>query len=92
MHPELKHEPALLRSGYFANFTTREFSIAFERDIPSIIGYIYSMSTSPKSAFGARIAEFERDLAAALRALNPSGIFVERTETEVVLAVFTRGR
>ena len=86
MNPELKHEPALLRSAYFANFTSREFSILFKREIASIIGYIYSISTSPKSAFGARIEEFERDLTAALLALNPSGFFTEQTETEVLVA------
>ncbi len=88
MNPELKHEPALLRSGCFANFTTREFAISFERDIASIIAFIYSMSTSPKSAFGKRAEEFERELSAALLALNPSGVFAERTETEVLLAPY----
>lgn len=86
MNPELKHEPSLLRSGYFADFTSREFSASFQRDISSIIGFIYSTSTSPRSAFGARATQFERDLTAALLALNPSGVFNERTETEVLLA------
>lgn len=90
MNPELKHEPSLLRSRCFARFTTREFSTAFERDIQSIIGFIYSTSTSPKSAFGARATQFEQELTSELLNLNPSGVFSERTETEVLLAKYLR--
>jgi hypothetical protein len=44
------------------------------------------MSTSPKSAFGERVALFECDLTEALLAVNPSGVFRERLETEVLIA------
>jgi ubiquinone/menaquinone biosynthesis C-methylase UbiE len=90
MKPELKHESALLRSTCFTSFTSREFSIAFERDISSIISYIYSTSTTPRSAFGARTADFERELTVALLSMKPSGIFSEQTETEVLLAPYVR--
>jgi ubiquinone/menaquinone biosynthesis C-methylase UbiE len=86
MHPEAKHEPALLRSECFAEFTAREFPARVERDIRAIIGYIYSLSTSPRSAFGARASDFEQELTEALLLLNPAGIFHECVETEVVLA------
>lgn len=72
-HPEPEHEPALLRSNAFSRFTAREFAMDFERDVTSILGYVYSMSISPKSAFGDRIDVFERDLTEALLAANPVG-------------------
>jgi ubiquinone/menaquinone biosynthesis C-methylase UbiE len=90
-NPEPQNEPALLRSGAFSRFTAREFSMDFERDVPSIIGYVYSMSTSPRSAFGDRIAAFERDLSAALLRASSSGVFQEHLETEVIVARVTRG-
>ncbi|WP_129646247.1 class I SAM-dependent methyltransferase [Peristeroidobacter agariperforans] len=86
MNPEPENEPSLLRSGTFSRFTVREFSMQFERDVPSIIGNIYSMSTSPRSAFGDRAALFERDLTESLLRLNPSGVFKEQLETQVVIA------
>jgi len=86
MNAEPKHEPALLRSAAFSQFTTREFAINFERDIPSIIGYMYSLSTSPKSAFAERSRLFEQELTEALLRKSASGIFKERVETEVLLA------
>jgi ubiquinone/menaquinone biosynthesis C-methylase UbiE len=84
--PEPANEPALRRSAHFADFHSRVFIIEFERDIASIIGHIYSMSFSPRSKFGDRIADFERDLTAALLAANPSGVFKEKIETEVQIA------
>jgi ubiquinone/menaquinone biosynthesis C-methylase UbiE len=86
MNPEPENEPALLRSGTFSRFTIREFSMEFERDVPSIIGNVYSISTSPKSAFGDRAALFERDLTESLLRSNPSGVFKEQLETQVVIA------
>jgi ubiquinone/menaquinone biosynthesis C-methylase UbiE len=86
MNAEPEHEPALLRSGTFSQFTTREFAMEIERDIPSIIGYGYSTSTSPRSAFGERAPQFERELTEVLLSANPSGVFKERVETEVLIA------
>jgi ubiquinone/menaquinone biosynthesis C-methylase UbiE len=86
MNPEPENEPSLLRSGTFSRFTVREFSMEFERDVLSIIGNVYSMSTSPKSAFGDRAALFERDLTESLLRSNPSGVFKEQLETQVVIA------
>jgi ubiquinone/menaquinone biosynthesis C-methylase UbiE len=86
MSGELPHEVALQRSACFVNFTSREFAIEFERDIPSIIAFIYSTSTSPKSAFGTQASDFERELSAELLTLNPTGVFKEETETEVIFA------
>ena len=44
------------------------------------------MSTSPKSAFGDRAALFELDLTESLLRSNPSGVFKEQLETQVVIA------
>jgi SAM-dependent methyltransferase len=84
--PELPHEPSLLRSAHFSKFTATEYSMECERDIASIIGYAYSLSTSPKSAFGARAREFEHELSEALRKISPSCVFKERVETELIVA------
>jgi ubiquinone/menaquinone biosynthesis C-methylase UbiE len=86
MNPEPENQPALLRSGIFSQLIAREFSMQIERDVRSIIGCIYSMSTSPPSAFGDRTALFERDLTRALLRSNPSGVFKESIETEVLIA------
>jgi len=84
--PELAHEPSLLRSAAFSEFTPTEYAMEFERDIASIIGYAYSMSNSPKSDFGTRAADFERELSSELLKMSPSGIFRERVETELIVA------
>jgi ubiquinone/menaquinone biosynthesis C-methylase UbiE len=86
MNSEPEDEPSLLRSGAFSRFTVREFSMKFKRDVPSVIGNVYSMSTSPKSAFGDRAALFERDLTETLLNSNPSGVFKEQLETRVLIA------
>lgn len=83
---ELAHEPALLRSADFSKFTTTEYAMEFERDIAAIIGYAYSMSNSPKSDFGARAADFERELSSALLKMSSSGVFREQVETELIVA------
>ena len=85
MNPEPENEPALLRSRTFSRFTTKEFAMELERDVSAIIGNVYSISTSPKSAFGDRAARFERDLTEALLRSNPSGVFREQLETQVVI-------
>ena len=90
MSGEPEHEPALKRSQTFASFTTREFALEFERDASSIIRCVYSLSSSPRSAFGARVDAFERELMQALLAANPSGVFRERVETEVLIAPLSR--
>ena len=82
---EPAHEPALLRSEHFSHFESREFPGAIVRDIPSILGNLYSSSGAARSLFGDRIAEFEDALRAALLKLNPTGVFPERLETEVML-------
>jgi SAM-dependent methyltransferase len=83
---EPDHEPALRRSACFSHFTTREFPGAITRDIPSILGFIYSISSSARHHFGDRAKAFEDELTAALLRANPAGVFQEQIETEVLIA------
>lgn len=83
---EPENEPALRRSESFSHFTAHEFPGAITRDISSIIGCIYSISSSAKPLFGAKAEAFETELSHALLDLNPTGVFKEQVETEVVIA------
>lgn len=85
-NPEPEHEPALRRSAHFFQFTAREFSSWIERDAGSILGYLYSTSGAARRLFGTRVAEFEAELSQSLLHLNPSGVFKESLETEVIVA------
>jgi hypothetical protein len=83
---EPEHEPALVRSEYFSNFTAHEFPSTITRDINSIIGCVYSISSSARPLFGDNARTFEAELTKALLSLNPAGVFNEQVETEVVIA------
>ena len=83
---EPEHEPALRRSEGFSEFTYHEFPAALTRDVGSITGCVYSVSSSARPRFGADAEAFEAALSEALLSLKPSGVFHEHTETEVVLA------
>jgi ubiquinone/menaquinone biosynthesis C-methylase UbiE len=87
MNAEPEHEPALRRSAHFFRFTAREFPSRIERDVASILGSVYSTSSAARRLFGDRVAEFELELSESLLRLNPSGVFKESLETEVVIAV-----
>jgi ubiquinone/menaquinone biosynthesis C-methylase UbiE len=83
---EPRNEPALLRSEHFSHCTALEFPSLIERNVVSIIGCIYSTSSSARSLFGDNVDAFEAELTEALLARNPAGIFRERLETEVLIA------
>jgi ubiquinone/menaquinone biosynthesis C-methylase UbiE len=83
---EPEHEPALVRSEHFSKFTAHEFPGTITRDMNSIIGCVYSISSSTKPLFGDNAKTFEAELTTALLNLNPAGIFNEQYETEVVIA------
>src|SRR5215469_153983 len=59
---EPEHEPALVRSEYFSNFTAHEFPSTITRDINSIIGCVYSISSSARPLFGHNVIAFEAEL------------------------------
>ena len=83
---EPEHEPALVRSEYFSNFTAHEFPSTVTRDLNSIVGCVYSRSNSARPLFGDNAKAFEAELTKALLSLNPAGVFNEQVETEVVIA------
>jgi SAM-dependent methyltransferase len=82
---EPENEPSLRRSAHFHTLTRREFPSSITRDFASIIGLIYSISSTAKPLFGDRADDFERELTAALLRANPSGVFESRIETEVLI-------
>lgn len=84
---EPEHEPALRRSTHFSEFSSHEFSGTITRDINSVIGCVYSLSNSARPLFGDNAHAFETELSEALLNLNPTGIFNEQIETEVVIAL-----
>ena len=83
---EPTNEPALRRSDFEITDDV-EFVSTIRRDIPSIVGAVYSLSSSTQRLFGDRLGEFERDLMAALRGANPDGVFEATIETSVVVAM-----
>ncbi len=85
-HPESEHAPSLRRSRHFSAFTVRVFSHEITRDLPSVLGCVYSSVRATRPMFGDRISAFERDLSQALLRLSPSGAFRETVETAVFVA------
>lgn len=83
---EPAHEPALRRSEYFSKFNAFEFPNTVRRNIASIIGCIYSTSSSTRPMFGNDAAAFEATLTRELLNLNPEGVFNEHIEIEVIIA------
>jgi SAM-dependent methyltransferase len=86
MNAELENEPALRRAGAFAPPDERAFPLAVERDFDSLLGCIYSHSSSTRRRFGERAPEFERELRAAFAERCPSGLLREPAETQLVIA------
>jgi hypothetical protein len=86
-HPESDHEPCLRRAVHFSDFTTREFAFDFTRDFTSVLGCIYSGVGVSKALLGDQSAAFEGEVLDALARVEPSGIFREKTETVVFIAM-----
>ena len=85
-HAEPHHEPALRRSDFEITDDV-EVSSTLQRDIPSILGAVYSASVSTRRLFGARLGDFETELEAALWRASPDGKFQESIETGVIVAM-----
>jgi SAM-dependent methyltransferase len=85
-HPESAHEPSLLRSGCFCDFTVRAFAFSMRRDVASVLDLVFSSVIATRPMFGDRLPAFEAELTEALLRLDPSGIFEQRIETEVYVA------
>jgi ubiquinone/menaquinone biosynthesis C-methylase UbiE len=83
---EPRHEPALERSR-FAITSYVEFPSTLTRDIASIIGCLYSNSSSTRRRLAGREEDFEADIREAMLRLNPTGLFHETLETGVLIAM-----
>jgi len=68
-----RHEPIIARSR-FKDLTSYTESFDIEWTIESMLGNLYSMSFCRRNVLGDRIEAFERDLRAAILAVEPSGI------------------
>ncbi|HEY5007428.1 MAG TPA: class I SAM-dependent methyltransferase [Caulobacteraceae bacterium] len=83
---EPRHEPALERS-QFAITSYIEFPTHLTRDLDSIIGCLYSNSSSTRRLLAGRETAFEADIREAMLRLNPTGVFHETLETGVLVAM-----
>ncbi len=89
-HPardEPGHEPALRRSRRFSAFEARLFETELTRDVADVLAAVYSLSYASRPRFGERADAFEAALTEALLTASPAGVFRERVETEVIVAV-----
>jgi ubiquinone/menaquinone biosynthesis C-methylase UbiE len=71
--PESRHE-ALLNASRFKGLKTHLESFEITWTVDSMLGNLYSMSFCSRRLLGDRIDDFERDLRAAVLAVEPSGI------------------
>ena len=71
--PEERHEAYIARSR-FKDLTSYQESFDVEWTVDSMIGNLYSMSFCSRRVLGDRVEAFERDLRAAILAVEPSGI------------------
>jgi ubiquinone/menaquinone biosynthesis C-methylase UbiE len=72
-HPEELHQTYINRSR-FTDLTYYAESFDITWTIDSIIGNLYSMSFCSRRVLGDRVDAFERDLRAAILAVEPSGV------------------
>lgn len=80
--PSRKDFADFIRESRFRTFKRYHQKVTFAWDLKGVVGYSYSRSLSAKPLFGKRVRAFERDLKQALRAANPSGMFVEKATLE----------
>jgi ubiquinone/menaquinone biosynthesis C-methylase UbiE len=71
----------------FQDIDVRVFPISRQWKFEEILGYLYSTSFASQQLFGGRVAEFERDLFAALSSPSDSQVFVEHTTFTVQSAM-----
>lgn len=85
-HPTETHAEVIARSS-FSQLEVVQWEHAVARTRDDIIGLQLSYSYSSPAQLGEARPHFERDLRAALDALEPSGNFVENIRTEAIIAV-----
>jgi ubiquinone/menaquinone biosynthesis C-methylase UbiE len=77
---------AVLEDAGFATVDRYEFTETNTWTVEALIGLFYSTSLLSQSVLGERAGEFEADVEARLRAVEPSGTFRERTSFAYDLA------
>lgn len=87
--PEDKHQAYIARSR-FSDLTSYTESFEVTWTIDSMIGNLYSMSFCSRRVLGDRVDAFERDLRAAILAVEPSGLL--RGEPPEFFAYLARKR
>jgi len=83
-HPAKRFETVLVESG-FHGLESYEFKTKRSWTPDSIVGYLYSTSSTSIPVLGDRKEPFEADLRKRLDALDPSGLFEEDAITEVMI-------
>ncbi|WP_093672499.1 class I SAM-dependent methyltransferase [Sporolactobacillus nakayamae] len=81
----VRHEQLLAQSS-FHSLVTGQIHSERKRDIPSVIGYLYSTSTCRKTMLGTDAPDFEKELYDKLKSIDPSGIFTESVTDYYIIA------
>jgi ubiquinone/menaquinone biosynthesis C-methylase UbiE len=75
---QLPHEQVLTDAGFIVE-ERYEYAGTHDWSVDELIGLVYSTSLLPRAVLGDRAGEFEAEFAQRLLALEPSGVFRERT-------------
>ncbi|BBN98343.1 hypothetical protein St703_10480 [Sporolactobacillus terrae] len=81
----VRHEHIVAQSS-FHSLLTGQIHSERERDIPSIIGYLYSTSTCRKTQLGKEAPQFEKEIYDVLKTIDSSGIFREPVTDYYIIA------
>jgi cyclopropane fatty-acyl-phospholipid synthase-like methyltransferase len=81
----VRHEQLLAQSSFHSLISDQIHSVR-HRDIPSIIGYLYSTSACRKEFLGKDAPNFEKEMYDQLKSLNSSGIFTEPVTDYYIIA------
>jgi ubiquinone/menaquinone biosynthesis C-methylase UbiE len=76
----------LVEESSFGNQETWTHEYTRERDIKSILGFLYSTSFASRRLFGDKLEEFEKEFTEELLKAEPSGIFKEHAVVEAIIA------
>ncbi len=83
---QLPNEQVLTDAGFVVETPRYEYAGTHDWSIEELIGLVYSTSVLSRVVFGDRAAEFESDVEAQLREVQPSGVFCGPTSFAYDLA------
>lgn len=78
-----RFQQTLPRNNWSVDFE-RAYDVEQTWDLDSIVGLLWSTSFSARHHFGDRVDDYERDVRAALLAINPTGLFPDTTDFGLV--------